>query len=598
MRRTTVFIIVLLLLGTVTTIAIAWGLAAFEVRGARWDTIGYRTINGWSVISGEAMGRRVLRFRDQRVDSLRFEHEEDTFAIPGWSSAHDSPNEGNLARFEYAFGWPLLTMRYTYNESFSRVPRDAYESGWIVKPIGGISAGGIVRSTDPQLELGWALHGQPGQTAMPLMPVFGPFALSAFMWAALWLGVTMLVFAPSRIRRVVRTSRSHCVNCNYPLAQIESPACPECGHARSVRIPFVTWPRIVFSAVALVLIAAGVGLSAAQLAMRFEHPHPMLVAAAHNDVDLLTRLIDEDRASQVPFDPELGQAMGWAIIARAQNAVALLIERGANLRATGNLGLAIHEAAAWGNTRIFDMLVQAGCDPNATELSGVTPLHLAVYNRDGADHVQTLLEKYDFDLDTRDANGRTPLHRACLNSVYENVVAVLIDSGADVNIADNDGVTPLMTAVSHSSVKAVRALLDAGADVSVVNADEKQVLHEVSYALLTAEVAEVVRLLIEAGACLDCPDPVGDTPLHYALRANNEDIQYHLLRAGASPYTSSGKGLLHVLDWKNVSDEFVRFLVHEIGLDMDEADSSGRTPRERASAAGRSINIQPRLDED
>ena len=51
----------------------------------------------------------------------------------------------------------------------------------------------------------------------------------------------------------------------------------------------------------------------------------------------------------------------------------------------------------------------------------------------------------------------------------EREVAVLLGAGCDVNLADADGITPLMAAAMNGSVAIARQLLDKGADPRVSN---------------------------------------------------------------------------------------------------------------------------------
>ena len=49
----------------------------------------------------------------------------------------------------------------------------------------------------------------------------------------------------------------------------------------------------------------------------------------------------------------------------------------------------------------------------------------------------------------------------------EKALQMLIDAGANVNLADKNGVTPLMFAASKGLTEDVKALIHAGADVNV-----------------------------------------------------------------------------------------------------------------------------------
>ncbi len=71
--------------------------------------------------------------------------------------------------------------------------------------------------------------------------------------------------------------------------------------------------------------------------------------------------------------------------------------------------------------------------------------------------------------DEKDFAGRTLLMKAA-KSGNEWELKLLLDSGADVNLTDNDGWTALMYAVRYSDgLECVEALLDAGADITKKN---------------------------------------------------------------------------------------------------------------------------------
>ena len=58
----------------------------------------------------------------------------------------------------------------------------------------------------------------------------------------------------------------------------------------------------------------------------------------------------------------------------------------------------------------------------------------------------------------------------------EKALQMLIDAGANVNLADKNGVTPLMFAASKGLTEDVKALIHAGADVNVRLSDGRTAL--------------------------------------------------------------------------------------------------------------------------
>lgn len=78
---------------------------------------------------------------------------------------------------------------------------------------------------------------------------------------------------------------------------------------------------------------------------------------------------------------------------------------------------------------------------NAQAQSGVFPLYLAA-TTDSLEVLKTLLKR-SADVDLKTSEGRTALHRACLNSdTNEESIKILVSAGADICIEDHDGDTP------------------------------------------------------------------------------------------------------------------------------------------------------------
>ena len=77
------------------------------------------------------------------------------------------------------------------------------------------------------------------------------------------------------------------------------------------------------------------------------------------------------------------------------------------------------------------------------------------------------------EVNVRDHCGWTPLHEAC-NHGYLEVVRTLLDHGAGINDpggAHCGGVTPLIDAAINGHIEVVRLLVDRGASVSIRNTE-------------------------------------------------------------------------------------------------------------------------------
>ena len=114
----------------------------------------------------------------------------------------------------------------------------------------------------------------------------------------------------------------------------------------------------------------------------------------------------------------------------------------------------------------------------------------------------------------RGYNGDTALHIVTRKREL-NWVGFLLNKGADPNIADSKGDTPLMIAASIGFEEAGAAMLGRGAKVDMVNRQGETALNRA----VQARQLRMVELLLRAGANPDKADHVtGYTPRDYAKR--------------------------------------------------------------------------------
>ena len=73
-------------------------------------------------------------------------------------------------------------------------------------------------------------------------------------------------------------------------------------------------------------------------------------------------------------------------------------------------------------------------------------------------------------------SGMSPLHVAILQN-NRDIVELLLEKGADVNLQNNSGDTPLHFAIAGENVELCNLLLNAGADVNLQNENGKTPLH-------------------------------------------------------------------------------------------------------------------------
>ena len=102
-------------------------------------------------------------------------------------------------------------------------------------------------------------------------------------------------------------------------------------------------------------------------------------------------------------------------------------------------------------------LVEYGASPNAKNALGITPLHYAAQCAN-VSVVQYFLGHGGANVNIRDNQGKTPLHRACIGAGNEVVIKCLLWHGAQ-NMGDHKGWTPLHYACWYGRAEHVEALL-------------------------------------------------------------------------------------------------------------------------------------------
>lgn len=137
----------------------------------------------------------------------------------------------------------------------------------------------------------------------------------------------------------------------------------------------------------------------------------------------------------------------------------------------------------------------------------------AVRERDGTKAIELLSGPSGTIINTRDrSTGETALHIAVArrDMVWVNF---LTQRGADANIADREGLTPLLSAAGIGFVDGAQALIARGARVNLANGRGETALH---IAVLRRDLA-MVRALLAAGADPDQQDNIaGKSPRDYA----------------------------------------------------------------------------------
>jgi ankyrin repeat protein len=180
-------------------------------------------------------------------------------------------------------------------------------------------------------------------------------------------------------------------------------------------------------------------------------------------------------------------------------------------------------------------------------------------------------------VNVRDANGWTPLMFAARNGDRE-AVAELLRRGADVNATNRFGQTALILC----DAKTVQQLVDAGARFDAQTAFEPGIAGFAQTALMATSDVDKTRALLAAGAPVDATNRFGNTALWWAaFRGETERIRL-LIGAGANVNLANGNVPPLLLAAENGDAAAVRLLV-QAGADVRVRDFRGMTALHHAA---------------
>ena len=192
-------ILLLLALGAVSTVAVAWACAW-------WGPIGtWGTANGggW-VTRADHLGTTIVgSYPDFVVGGQLAAHED---VIPAWAERQIAIRDN---QWFFAAGWPLRAL-----ECRMDLPKSPDEE---MRLVGGFWLG--ARPAPPIFS-----RGRSRAPALPYRPIRLGFAINTLMYAVV---LGLLFLAPGTVRRAYRARRQRCRRCGYPIGA--SPACAECG---------------------------------------------------------------------------------------------------------------------------------------------------------------------------------------------------------------------------------------------------------------------------------------------------------------------------------------------------------------------------------
>jgi uncharacterized protein len=338
-------------------------------------------------------------------------------------------------------------------------------------------------------------------------------------------------------------------------------------------------------------------------------------AATVGDVDLIDFMLKRgakpDRAPTTDAYPPLFRAVQGG----HKRAAELLIKGGANLKYRDTEGrTALHLAAQRGYIEISDLLLKNGAEVNALDSSRQTPLYGAAHTGQ-ADEVSYLI-KQGAGVNARDLHGTSPvlwavfsknaatvtalieagadvnasapgLFNAALQQRSSEILSVLLERGADPNLQNPDGTTPLMQAAENNRFEIAKILLEKNANPNILDKNGGTALRRA----LNLEFTQIAEVLLEYGANPNLRDHNGRTPLHYNCgfgqgRVDKPEKVRLLLAHKADPNIADDEGMTPLL-YAITADSFdVVQLLLKANADPKVTDKNGNSALTYAKSRG------------
>jgi uncharacterized protein len=264
---------------------------------------------------------------------------------------------------------------------------------------------------------------------------------------------------------------------------------------------------------------------------------------------------------------------------------------------------ALTKAIQTNHIGIVQYLLSQGAQVNLRgPLLGETPVFVALRERN--EDILNLLLQAHADLNVRNNNGYTPLMLAAMNNDLD-MVEFLQARGAKFDSPKDE----LLFAASHGDVAGIQRILassgparNGGGKLNLVNASSKDGFTPLMAAASQGQTA-TVKALIAAGADLNVLNSAHDTALLLAIRNGHKSTILALLDAGADPKILDGGGgttLLQAALYMDDPDIVHRLIAAGVSTSSVGVEANGspnlNTPLMIAASKGAVHTVQILLD--
>ncbi|XP_026684825.1 ankyrin repeat and KH domain-containing protein 1 [Diaphorina citri] len=187
---------------------------------------------------------------------------------------------------------------------------------------------------------------------------------------------------------------------------------------------------------------------------------PLMLAAMNGHTAAVKLLLDMGSDINAQIETNRNTALTLACFQGRHEVVSLLLDRKANVEHRAKTGLTpLMEAASGGYVEVGRVLLDKGADVNAPPVPSSRDTALTIAADKGHCRFVELLLSKGAQVEVKNKKGNSPLWLAA-NGGHLSVVELLCKHGADIDSQDNRKVSCLMAAFRKGHVKAVRWMVN------------------------------------------------------------------------------------------------------------------------------------------
>lgn len=187
-------------------------------------------------------------------------------------------------------------------------------------------------------------------------------------------------------------------------------------------------------------------------------------AIDNNDIATMSKMLTE-RFSVNNVDYVLDSPLNRAIESNAIKSVKFLLEAGADIN-EGVKGKPLEIALLYGTLEAVKILLENGVDIYQKDSGGCTYLHVAATSND-IDKLNIIIPYFKDNINIADNHGNNAIMYASATNA-DITIRELHKNGANLDMVNSGGKSPLMTAAWRGSEKAARTLLELDANLFYV----------------------------------------------------------------------------------------------------------------------------------